>query len=250
MILPQGCSELLYIMAKKNCSHVFPNFDARFRYPGKINQINLFKKTDTVHPKTDTFLSVSAFKEMHGWPPESSGFSFPIVFKFDWGGEGDLVYQIFSVSELNRLLVQAGEFEKTGQSGFLIQENILSSGRTLRVNVIGQQLFSYWRVCDTRNGFQANLSKGASIDYGSYPELQESAKKSVSLFCEKTGINLAGFDILFSFDAPGRPEPTPFFLEINFFFGRRGVGGSEKFYDMLVQEINEWLNRLGVSVNT
>ena len=38
VILPQGCREALYRMAKQNCAHVFPNYDARFEYPGKTGQ--------------------------------------------------------------------------------------------------------------------------------------------------------------------------------------------------------------------
>ena len=38
------------------------------------------------------------------------------------------------------------------------------------------------------------------------------------------------------------------FLEINFFFGRTGLGGSERFYSLLRQAIEGWLDRLGLSV--
>ena len=46
VILPQGCNESLYKLAKKNCKSVFPNYDARFKYPGKIGQIELFNKME------------------------------------------------------------------------------------------------------------------------------------------------------------------------------------------------------------
>jgi ribosomal protein S6--L-glutamate ligase len=36
-------------------------------------------------------------------------------------------------------------------------------------------------------------------------------------------------------------------LEINYFFGRTGLGGSEKFLETLHQEINLWLKRIGLS---
>ena len=249
VVLPQGGSELLYTMAKNNCSFVFPNFDARFEYPGKINQIKLFRKTKTPHPKTETFPKVSVFKEKYSRSPDVPEIPFPIVFKFDWGGEGDMVYYVPSFKELNNLILKAEEFEKTGQSGFLIQENISSKGKSLRINVIGQRFVSFWRILDNDNGFQSNLSKGAEIDYDSYPELQEAAYKLVFDFCQNTGINLAGFDILFPFDASGILETVPLLLEINYFFGRRGLGGSEKFYDILVQEIHKWLNGLGLTVH-
>jgi ribosomal protein S6--L-glutamate ligase len=250
VILPQGCSELLYAMAKNNCSHVFPNFDTKFQYPGKINQIKLFEKTNTKHPKSETFPEASDLKAKYGQLPNVPGFPFPLVFKFDWGGEGDLVYSVSSLQELNRLLIKAEKFEETGQSGFIIQEYISSKGKSLRINVIGQRLISFWRILENDNEFQSNLSKGANIDYDLYPELQKVAKKSVFDFCQSTGINLAGFDILFSFNTFETKKTEPLFLEINYFFGRRGLGGSEKFYDMLIEEIHSWLNGLGLSLNT
>jgi len=44
VILPQGCYQSLYEMARNNCSHVFPNFDARFKYTGKIGQARFFQE--------------------------------------------------------------------------------------------------------------------------------------------------------------------------------------------------------------
>jgi len=87
------------------------------------------------------------------------------------------------------------------------------------------------------------LSKGAVIDTESDPELQVAAISSVKGFCNMTGINLAGFDILFSQES--RNE-TLFFLEINYYFGRRGLGGSEKFYEILIAEIKKWIDSLGL----
>jgi ribosomal protein S6--L-glutamate ligase len=61
-------------------------------------------------------------------------------------------------------------------------------------------------------------------------------------FLERTKINLAGFDFLFS-----PLSPKAYFIEINYFFGRRGLGGSEKFYQILIKEINQWLKSVGFS---
>jgi ribosomal protein S6--L-glutamate ligase len=84
------------------------------------------------------------------------------------------------------------------------------------------------------------LAKGAIIDAQADPELQEVAVSETNAFCKKTNIDLAGFDFLFS------DEKDPFFLEINYFFGRRGLGGSEKYYQMLIEEITNWLSRQGL----
>jgi len=45
VILPQGCKKSLYEMAEQNCEHVFPDYKARFSFPGKTGQIKLFQET-------------------------------------------------------------------------------------------------------------------------------------------------------------------------------------------------------------
>jgi ribosomal protein S6--L-glutamate ligase len=246
IILPQGCRESLYTMARRNCKHVFPNFDAKFKYKGKIGQIQLFQKTNTAHPKTETHLNMDAFSIHYGGSPKKPIFDFPFVFKFNWGGDGDHVYLVQSVENFSKLLQIARKYENSGQKGFIIQEYIPANKRSLRVVVIGQTIVSYWRVQRDTDHFLSNVSKGAMIDYDTEPDLQKTAIKSVKNFCSQTRINLAGFDILFSSQAKLK---IPLFLEINYFFGRKGLGGSEKFYDILTKEIMKWIESLGLSLN-
>jgi ribosomal protein S6--L-glutamate ligase len=246
IILPQGCRESLYTMARRNCKHVFPNFDAKFKYKGKIGQIQLFQKTNTAHPKTETHLNMDAFSIHYGGSPKKPIFDFPFVFKFNWGGDGDHVYLVQSVENFSKLLQIARKYENSGQKGFIIQEYIPANKRSLRVVVIGQTIVSYWRVQRDTDHFLSNVSKGAMIDYDTEPDLQKTAIKSVKNFCSQTRINLAGFDILFSSQAKVK---IPLFLEINYFFGRKGLGGSEKFYDILTKEIMKWIESLGLSLN-
>ncbi|MBU4419623.1 MAG: hypothetical protein KKH84_01295, partial [Proteobacteria bacterium] len=61
---------------------------------------------------------------------------------------------------------------------------------------------------------------------------------------KKTGINLAGFDFLFSSEVNIK---EPLFLEINYFFGRKGLGGSEKYYKILESEIQKWIESLNLN---
>jgi len=245
IILPQGCRESLYTMARRNCKHVFPNFDAKFKYKGKIGQIQLFQKTKTAHPKTETHLNMDAFSIHYGGSPKKPIFDFPFVFKFNWGGDGDHVYLVQSIENFSKLLQIARKYENSGQKGFIIQEYIPANKRSLRVVVIGQTIVSYWRVQRDTDHFLSNVAKGAMIDYDTEPDLQKTAIKSVKSFCSQTRINLAGFDILFSSQAKVK---IPLFLEINYFFGRKGLGGSEKFYDILTKEIRKWIESLGLSL--
>ena len=66
VILSQGCRQSLYEMARDNCSHVFPNYDTRFNYPGKIGQTRLFQKYSTAHPHTEIYPSLDEFRKQFG----------------------------------------------------------------------------------------------------------------------------------------------------------------------------------------
>jgi ribosomal protein S6--L-glutamate ligase len=81
-----------------------------------------------------------------------------------------------------------------------------------------------------------NVAQGGEVDAESDPGLQAAGRERVKHFCKLTGINLAAFDLVFSPD-----EEEPVFLEINYTFGRTGLGGSEKFYGSLQEAVNRWL---------
>ncbi len=238
VVLPQGCSQALYEMAAANCRHVFPNYEARFRYAGKIGQIHLFQKNGTAHPHAEAYVSLDDFRQRCGDDSQKIPLALPSVFKFDWGGEGETVYLLKSRQDLRKALQKAADFEGSGQKGFLLQEFVPTQGRTLRVVVIGQALISYWRIQEDTDTFASNVSRGAHIDPEWSPERQNVARVFVKNFCNKTGINLAGFDVIF---APVKAHIKPLMLEINYFFGRRGLGGSDAYYEILNGEIDNWL---------
>jgi ribosomal protein S6--L-glutamate ligase len=245
VVLPQGCRRSLYVMARKSCSHVFPNYDVRFRYPNKFGQIRLFRTMNVPHPETKIFtrkdLDDAAYQNLLKHPP----FHFPFVFKFDWGGEGETVFLVDSDRTFKRILKQAIFYEKTGQYGFLLQEFIPSDARSLRVVVIHRRFISYWRVQEGKNDFYTNLKKGAKIDKHADPMLQAAGISAAKDLCRNTNINLAGFDFLFSETTRQHGMIEPLFLEINYFFGRKGLGGSEAYYQILNKEIDTW--RTGLS---
>ena len=243
VVLPQGCYQSLSEMARINCRHVFPNYDARFKYPDKIGQIKLFREFNIAHPASDSFLDVASFDTEFKKPTAERRLNFPLVFKLDWGGEGDTVFLIQSRDDLGRIIKKTAEFEKSGQSGFLLQEYIASSNRTLRVVVIGQRVISYWRIQKEDGNFYSNLGRGAVIDYSADPGLQHKAIALVKQVCHKTGINLAGFDVIF---CTKNDDPDPMLLEINYFFGRKGLGGSEAYYRILLGEIQSWIAGLNL----
>jgi len=240
IILPQGCTLALYRMAKEYCSHVFPNYDARFRYPGKLGQIRLFRNLGAPFPETMLFEHVDQLKA-GGFGPGTPPQDYPFVLKFNWGGEGDTVFLIRTPSDFRDMLGRAERYEKTGQAGFLIQAFVPTGNRTLRAVLMVERIITYWRAGPSADGFYANVSKGGRIDYEWTPEWQGLAADAVRRFSRRSGINLAGFDLVFSI-AASRPEPL--FLEINYYFGRQGLGGSEAYYEMLNVEIRKWIDGL------
>jgi ribosomal protein S6--L-glutamate ligase len=236
VILPQGCRRPLYEMARRHGRRVFPNYDARFAYPGKTGQIRLFRRFEVAHPESLLFADVQECLAAFGRRPVMA---FPLVFKFDWGGEGQGVHRFDRADALCRFL-QAHRREPP--SSCLVQEFIPGAERTLRVAVVGRSFRSYWRVAETPRGFYANLARGGAIDPDADWKLQSVGMAAVRGFCEKSGIDLAGFDLVFS-DVSAHKRPV--FLEINYYFGRRGLGGSERFYRLLEEQIRIWLEEGG-----
>lgn len=244
VILPQGCSEALYRMSGDYCPNIFPNYDARFDFPGKVGQARLFQKVGAPFPQTYPFDTVSAYYD--DFPDKGEGpLGLPCVFKFDWGGEGEGVSQIKTAEDLEQTLKKAQRNEQSGQKGFLLQAYVPSGNRSLRVVVIGDKFFSYWRVQEDPSRFVTSLKAGAVIDRDADTDLQKAGRAAVKQFCMETKINLAGFDLLFP---ENQSEAGPLFLEINYFFGRQGLGGSLEYYDLLEEGVRSWLNGLGLSL--
>ncbi len=239
VILGQGCYRSLYEMARANCPNVFPNYDARFGYPGKIGQTRLFRNFDVCHPKTKIFQDVASFQTYFNHKPNFRKWRYPYVLKLDWGGEGETVYFVASDDHLKKILQQTTEYEESGQCGFLVQKYVPSNNRSLRVVAVGRQYHSYWRIQKNTAHFHTSLSKGAVIDSQAQPDIQHKAVAVVKKLCQNTGINLAGFDVIFSSEVE---DPEPMLLEINYFFGRKGLGGSEAYYKILQEQIQSWLD--------
>jgi ribosomal protein S6--L-glutamate ligase len=237
VILPQGCPLGLYRAARDNCPQVFPNYDARFELPGKSGQIRLFRRTEAHHPQTELFENTAAFERLQS---DYADRPYPVVFKFDWGGEGETVFLVQDAAAMKDLLRRAADYERTGQSGFLLQKYVPCGARSLRVTLIGRRMISYWRVQEG-GAFHTGVSHGGRVDAISDPDLKHRAEAAVFDLCSRTGINLAGIDLLFDVEQPQAP---PLLLEINYFFGRTGLGGSEAYYRMLRREIRNWLRSL------
>lgn len=238
VILPQTVSREFYALCKSLCPNVFPNYDIRFQWEGKVGDAMLFWSNQVPHPKTIVFPRVESLIGEHpdmGEKPDLP--PFPFVLKGAHGGEGSSIWLIRDEEELHERLRELEQLEWHNTTGFVIQEYLPDITRDLRVVVIGNQIVSYWR--NNAGSFLHNVARGGTIDFDSDPDMQETGRKAVRDLCRRTAINLAGFDLIFP-DPAGPPQ----FLEINYTFGRTGLGGSERFYGLLKKGVDGWLAAL------
>lgn len=235
IILPQTVEKELYFLCTGICPNVFPNYDLRFKWEGKMGDTFAFWSFGMKHPLTLVFPRVETLlgehQHMEHTVPRLPGY--PFVLKGTHGGEGKQVWLIKDAADLEAKLQVLLQYELHGNSGFVIQEFLPGLERDLRVVVIGEQIFSYWR---NARGFLHNVARGGEIDCESDQDLQEAGCNKVKGFCLQAGINLAAFDLVFPLG-----EDEPLFLEINYTFGRTGLGGSEKFYSILQEAVQQWL---------
>ncbi len=243
VILPQGCPPALYRMARTHCRRVFPNLDVRFDHPGKNGQIRLFRELGIAHPPT------ALYDDLEQFHAQGADIALPSVVKLNWGGQGQTVFRACDRAELHAVLEQVRAWEQTGQKGFLVQRFVEHQNRSLRVTVIGTRLISYWRVQKDPARFGTCVDQGAHIDTQAEPFLQAAAENIVREFCARTGLQLAGFDFIFDGLALEQGRIKPLMLEINYFFGRVGLGGSFKFYEILTQEVDRWIAGLKIDAS-
>lgn len=233
IVLPQTVSREFYRLCRENCPMVFPNYDLRFSWEGKIGDTLLFWSYEMPHPETVVFAKVESLIGEHpGMMAQPKLPPFPFLIKGSTGGGGSNIWLIKDQDTLESILKILKNRELEGSFGFVIQEFLPGLQRDLRVVIIGKRIISYWRRSDD---LLHNVCRGGKIDFDSDPHLQAKGREAVRALCARTGINLAGFDLIF-------PEPAgkPVFLEINYTFGRQGIGGSESFYGLLREAVQEW----------
>ena len=238
IILPQGVRQDLYNLSVRHCSRVFPNYDHRFTHPGKIGDTLLFRTVGIPHPTTFIFSSVDAY--LKRFPPEMARFpsSFPFILKGNQSGEGQMVFKIHDLEQLETYLEQFRAMENSGTQGFIIQQWIDHGGRDVRVVILYDRLSSYWRVQSDPQQFLTNIRAGGIIDQHSDLNLLQKAENMTQRFCQHTGINLAGIDVMFD---KNDMADQPLLLEINYWFGRRFFCSSEAYYAILKKAIKRWL---------
>lgn len=243
IILPQACPQDLYEICLGSTAHVFPNYNTRTRYPGKIGQTRMFGELGVPHPKTWPWESVRQFEDAcleRGDMPHPM----PFLIKEDRRHEAEGVFLVEERKELTEALSHLARREKSNHGGFVTQEYISCGGNVLRAVIVGQRIITYWKRPNQPGQRITTISRGAVIDRDWRPDLQEKGRASTRDLMRKTGINLAAVDFVFSIT---ESHPDPLFLEINYYFGRRGLGGMETYYRLLHEGIREWLAEIGMN---
>jgi ribosomal protein S6--L-glutamate ligase len=235
-VVTQSIKAHQYAFCQRRCASLFPDYTHRFGFEGKYGNIQLFRKFNTPHPETACYKSVEHFRNRH-FRNQEPFMPFPFVLKGDRGGGGWAVFLIENERDLSATLEVLADEYLHSTKRFIAQAYVPHGGRDLRVVIIGGITKAYWR-CQYKPGeFRNNVGRGAVINYDLDPELKNEGVNCVENFCSKTGINLAAFDVLFD---RSLPMPKPLLSEINFLFGRKGLGGSLRFYELLNEAVEQW----------
>lgn len=233
VLMPKYCPPSRYREVSSLAESHFPNLAPRYAYRGKARQILLFQGLGIPHPCT--FLYPSAGEALRDGELGLLPRPLPFVLKGDTGGGGSAVFPIVSLDDYLEHLARLPRDEPV-----LIQEWIENGGKDLRVVLMGKRIKSYFRVGG--DSFYNNVSKGARIDFELLPSRQREGRDLAILLGRRTGIDLAAFDIMF----PVRGGP-PLVVEINFFFGRKGLGGLEGYEKMFLDAVQDWMLLAGNS---
>ena len=224
VVMPRGATVKRYRKIAALAPNRFPNLGGRYQYPGKTKQAKLFRGLEVRHPKTIVYPSPQSVAEAEA---TSLPLDYPFVLKGDVGGGGSAVFPVTSRNDLLNGLTRL-----PAEAPLLLQQWVEHGGMDLRVVVVGARMVSYFRVGGSN--FYNNACRGGCIRPEIFPELQYAGQAAVARFCHLTGINLAGFDLMFPDDGP------PVFIEINYNFGRKGLGGTRGFRRLFREAVGLW----------
>ncbi len=228
VLLPNYVAPWRYGSLVACCRRWFPRLGAQFDYCGKTRQAVLFSQLRVRHPETRIFQSPEHLRAFVG--EQELPWAFPFVLKGDTGGGGSSVFPVRELGDLLRGLTRL-----PSDKPLLIQRWVDHGGMDLRVVVYGARAISYFRIGDGQ--FYNNVCRGGRIDYEIHPDLQAKGVSAVQELCRRAAIDVAGFDLMF----PDSGDPV--FIEINFHFGRKGLGGTKGHRKHIEEAVQEWRKR-------
>ncbi len=231
VVTPQSIGARAYAQCRALNRNVFPDYSSRFGFEGKVGNFRLFRDFGLPHPETLAYagaLDFSAAHPDHRRPP----FPFPFVIKEDQGGGGNGVFRIGNPAELGAALA------RIGPRPLVAQRFVRHKGSDLRVVILWDRFYPYWRVQDNPEEFRNNVGRGARIAFNFEPDLTLAGVRAAADFSRRTGINCAALDILFD---RASPASAPLLGEVNFVFGRKGMGGSKRFRKLFRDAVARWM---------
>lgn len=154
---------------------------------------------------------------------------FPMVVKECFGSFGMQVYLAHNEEELIEII------SKIGGKPFLFQEYIeCSSGKDIRIHVVGDQIITSMYRYSENGDFRANITNGGKMK----PYEPSEEEKSLAIQCCKAiGLDFAGIDLLFG------PDGRPLVCEVNSnahfknIFDCTGVNVADYIMDYIVKEL-------------
>jgi len=225
VLLPHYVTRWRYRELTRHARSWFPRLDARFTSHGKTRQIMLFREMGVRHPESRTYPNPAKLYE--DFQENGSPWGYPLVVKGDRGGGGAFVFPVYETADLLRSVDRLRPHEPA-----LLQRWVEHGGKDLRVVVYGSHTVTYFRVGGGQ--FYNNICRGGRLDHSGWPQLQEKGSAAVLSFCDRAGIDVAGFDLMFPDDG------EPVFVEINYHFGRKGLGGTKGHQSHLLKAIQTW----------
>ncbi len=235
VILPQVAPFFLIETLLEYQKPHFPDQSLRIGWRNKVDQLNSFHLWGVDYPKTLVFEDLNSLFAHSTLLSQRPGF--PFLIKSANEHEGNNILLVEDEKGLEELYGKRQDIFLS--SPLLVQEYIESQGYVLRVVTLYKDYVGYWKKGDS---LVVNISKGAKIVEDFRPELIREGIESVRRVKTQTRLDLAAVDMVFSLKEPA----CPYWLEVNFFFGRKGLGGRHGFYKLLLSSVSHWLTDLGL----
>lgn len=242
VLLPQICRPDLHELVNGLGLPHFPRQGARLGHDGKVGNLRLFRRLGLPHPPSLELPDLDA--ALAAWDSGGlAGLGPPLVVKGAGGGEGGNVFLVRDRQELAGLAGRLDASCAFGPPGVVVQRFLSTGGWDARTVLVGRRQDAFWRVAGGGGEFRSNLAAGGRVVRDRRRDELDAALLLARRLADEAGFDVAAVDMLVP---PGEP---PLLCEINFYFGRQALGGSEAFYQVYLSAVRDWLAGLGLDPN-
>ncbi len=240
VLMPLAPRPDVYALAAGLGKPLFPNPAVYLSLDGKIGNQRLFSALGLPHPRSMAYANVQdALAAWRGGMAEIADLGAPLVAKGAGGGMGENVFLVNDPEELADLAQRIDTRCKNGPEGLLLQEFVDCGGTDLRVVLLGDGHKAYWRH-GAKGQWRSNISQNGTADFDTRPEDMAAGVGLARRLADAAGLDMAGVDVLVP------PDRPPMLLEVNFFFGRSALGGTDAFLQMHLEAARRWLTGRGI----